>query len=611
MARAQQRRNDQESLLARFRAATEKLRTATLRKVNTTDPGYEDLAPLSYWRERWHDPRVQQRFIEKFLVIRNAFDGNRLAPFKLNDAQLHLHTTQPKKPVTVKCRRVGSTRYWLAKFFATALINPGCHVRLVPHDPDAEEEFFTDLKTMYENLPDHLRCATRYYSKELIQFHDTEKGVVDSRITTSTPQPGREGKGRGQTYTHLLLTEVPYWSGDQSKTVTSLIEAAAGGQVAVESTAQGIEWFYETYIKAKRGEAGYQAFFFPWWWNRNYRVSGAWFRKLIGEDRVLVTPETEAQINALIKYDDDGKVYGLNGVADYLVDRHEQAVARTIVRFLRRLKYVGKNDAWYCDQVAEYIAWRRQKVAEIGETLFKIEFPENDRDCFEGTGRPVIAAQYLKVTTKFSEAKEGREYLIGGDPSAGLTTGNPGAIQVVDITVGKQVKEIVNRDKPEIFARTLCDLSDEYNGAMIIVERNGLGLAVVNAILRLGYEDRLFKQLTAAQKRQLDEGEITPEEAQQLAQPGLQTNLINKQLMGYALERQVRTKEMGLSSQSFCDNAKRVVWFDNGTFGVKNTNDGYHADDFMALAFVAYVREYELGWQSSFVGVMPEVGYAR
>jgi hypothetical protein len=197
--------------------------------------------------------------------------------------------------------------------------------------------------------------------------------------------------------------------------------------------------------------------------------------------------------------------------------------------------------------------------------------------------------------------------LIAGDPSAGLDAGNPGAIQIVDITVGKQVFERLSKDKPEIFARHLCDLSDQYNGAMIIVERNGLGLAVINAIIRNGYEDRLFKQLTVAQKRAVDEGDMSYQEAWEKAQPGLQTSQTIKQMMGYALERQVRTGEMALSSETFCENAKRVVWFDNGSWGVKSGTDGYHGDDVIALSLIAYVREYEMGMMS-FIGVEPVSG---
>jgi hypothetical protein len=81
-------------------------------------------------------------------------------------------------------------------------------VRIVPQDPDTEEEFRADIKTMYENLPPHLKPATKYYSDELIEIKDTVKGTINSRITTASVPPGHEAKGRGQTITDLHLTEV-------------------------------------------------------------------------------------------------------------------------------------------------------------------------------------------------------------------------------------------------------------------------------------------------------------------------------------------------------------------------------------------------------------------
>jgi len=459
------RRKTDESLIARFNSATEQARLETLRKVNRTDPTYEDFAPLSYWRSAWADRKAQQRFIEKFLWIRDAFDSNNLVPFVLTDLQKALHFNRTGKDVVLKGRGAQSTRYWLAIKFSEAIIFSGRKLRIVPQEPDLEDELFDDLKVFYENLPDHLRCATKYYSKELIHFHDPEKGTVDSTITTLSIPPGYEAKGRGMTITDLIVTELPFWKCNAAKAMRSLLQSLRGGRIVSESTPGGLEFHHSIYMQGKRGEAGWKSHFFHWWWNRNYRIPGAYF---IGEELVV-----EA-----------------GGEPTELSDR-ERKIAKVIYRHLRAKKILKKPGVWHCDQVAEYIAWRRFKIAEIGEEAFIVDYPENDKDCFEQSGRPLIAAQYLKVSCRTAEPKEGRQYLVAGDPSGGLDAGNPGAIQVVDITTGRQVFELLAKEKPEVFALKLCELSDSYNGAMIIVERNGLGLAVVGAVIRNGYEDRL------------------------------------------------------------------------------------------------------------------------
>ncbi|HEX8686928.1 MAG TPA: hypothetical protein VF654_10505, partial [Pyrinomonadaceae bacterium] len=69
-----------------------------------------------------------------------------------------------------------------------------------------------------------------------------------------------------------------------------------------------------------------------------------------------------------------------------------------------------------------------------------------------------------------------------------------------------------------------------------------------------------------------------------------------------------RKRELGLSSQAFCDQALTVVWNDSGSFAAL---PGYEDDLFMALAIGAYVLRMEMGSFTGFVGDMPEVGFAR
>ena len=269
---ARKKRTDEEALDARFLNATQGLREQVAAALSINDADYEAHAPLSYWRSRWQEPAVRHRFIEKFLFIRDAFEANKLKPFILNDAQRALHYDDAQRKVIIKCRRIGSTRYWLAEAFADCVVNSGVSVRFVPHDPDTELELWNDLQTFYENLPSHLRPATKAYSQDLIHFQDGEKGVVDSRIITLSVQPGHENKGRGQTITKLVMTEVPYWRGDQRKAALALIEAATGGKVVAESTPGGIEWLHSIYQESKQGRGGWKGYFFAWWWNRHYRV---------------------------------------------------------------------------------------------------------------------------------------------------------------------------------------------------------------------------------------------------------------------------------------------------------------------------------------------------
>lgn len=593
-----------EAQVGRAREAAERARARLAAQQGQADEIDFRRAPLSWWRERWADHRIRRLFIENFIYIRDAFDENKLVLMKLNDFQADLHEKVTGKDAIVKFRRGGSSSYWKASFFADAIVNAGCNVRIVPQDPDTEEAFRADLKIMYENLPDHLRPGHRQWTDKLIWL------TSDSRITTATVQPGHEQKGRGQTITKLFLTEVPFWRGNQRKAATALIEATAGGQVAVESTPFGIEWFHSIYQDGKNGKGGWASHFYEWWWKRDYRIEGAQIVR-VEKFWVLLQPGQVAE-EFVFPAEGDGseKAAAYRRLLDQALTRPELIIAVKVWRHLIKLGYLPKKSKWFSPEVAAYIAWRRAKIEELpgGEQQFMVEYPENDQDCFEQTGRPVVKAEYLKVTCSPSGPLEGHEYAIGCDTSLGLESGDPAAIEVIDIHTGSQVYEETLKRQPDLLADRLAELSDLYNGALLVVERNGPGIATIRKLIELGYEERVYRHLDARLRRAIDDGRMTVDEAMEQAQHGFPTSTETKPLAAMELERGLRTGALGLSSQAFCDEAKTVVWFDNGSYGAL---PGYHDDRFMALAIVWLVVRTTMGMFTGFVGVLPETGYAR
>lgn len=593
MPKAKQRQVSTEQHLQRARAASEAARKRLgLTQSQNADPEIAQ-RPLPWWRERWNDPAIRRSFIETFIKVRDPREKQKLVPMRFNDMQAALHISKTGRDVCLKMRRGGMSTFWLAEYFADAVVLSGQSVRIVPHTPKAEKKLFADLKIMYRELPDHIRPATRYFSLELIEFYDSIKGTVDSRINTQSVQPGHEDMGRSEGFTHLLLTEVPFWRGDAKTAVLALIEAAQYGKIVLESTAQGVELFHATYQQGKRGQGGWASHFFPWYWRRDLRERGAQFFR--SGKKVLLARWNEK----LDRHDPDA-------VERAALTRRERAIAMLIFRHLRRLNEVsGVGKDWIDDDVAEYIAWRRTKIEQIGERNFLVEFPENDRECFEQTGRAVIGEQYLKVTCNPSEPVEGHAYLIAADVSLGLAEGDPAAIQIIDLHTGRQCYEDELLVSPDLLAVKLAELSDLYNWSAIVVERNGPGIATILKLISLGYEARLYKHLDARLRRKTEQGDLTMDEAQAEAQYGFPTSAENKSLMGLRLEEAVRCGYLGLSSERFCEQAKTVVWKDDKSWAALS---GYHDDLFVALAIGNFVMRYEADMLPAFFGIEPEAG---
>lgn len=566
------------------------------RRLSGVDEEDFSLKTLDWWRERWHIKAIRRKFIENNIKVRDALNENELVDFKFNDIQDDLWNNLTGKDSVLKMRRGGLSTFFQAIGLANTIVKSGLKARAVPHDADTESEFRETVKTMFESLKQGMRPPTKYYNERRILFKHK------SEYRTQTPQPKREGKGRGLAVQFLHLTEVAFWIGDQRKTLTTLLTAAEGGQVVVESTANGLDEFNKIYLQGKRNQAGWKSHFYQWWWRRSCRLDGAVIEPLgYGEIFYLVKPAE--------------RFTDLSGQRlEYAkMSRREMAVALRVYRHLQRRGYIEKRgnwrDDWYRPEVAAYIAWRRAKIEEIGERDFLTEYPENDRECFANTGRPVIAQDDLKVTCNFSAPMPGHEYAIGVDTSGGTERGNPAAIQVIDICCGQQVFEEKLKLKPDLLGDRVAEICDLYFRCRIVVERNNTGISTIDRLRVLGYDDVLYRHLTAAQRRALDKGTKTMDELMEEAEFGFPTDGQNKPLAGMSLERAVRTGDLALASQEFCDQAQKVVWKDSGTFSGQSSTD--EDDLFMALAIVWFATNSMYGFFSSYVGVLPETGYAR
>jgi hypothetical protein len=576
----------------RARSAIENARR---RLLGEDDEDYS-LKTLDWWRERWSDKAIRRKFIETNIKVRDALNENELVDFRFNDIQNDLWNNLSGKDVVLKMRRGGLSTFFQAMILADTIVKSGLKARAVPHDPDTESEFRETVKTMFEGLKPSLRPPTKYYNERRILFKHK------SEYLTQTPQPKREGKGRGLAIQRLHLTEVAFWIGDPRKTLTTLLTAAEGGQVAVESTANGLDEFEKIYKQGKKRQAGWKAHFYQWWWRRNCRVDGA-----------TIEPLGIGEVFYLVKFGERFSDLSGRRLEDAKLSRREMAVALRVYRHLLRLGIIEKQnsfrDDWFRPEVAAYIAWRRDKIEEIGERDFLIEYPETDKECFANTGRPVISQDDLIVTGNFSAYRDGHEYAIGVDTSGGTERGNPAAIQVIDVCCGEQVFEEKLKLKPDLLGDRVAEICDLYGRCRIVVERNNTGVSTIDRLRVLGYDDQLYRHFTAAQRRAIDKGLKSVDEVIEEAEFGFPTDAQNKPLAGMALERAVRTRELALSSQEFCDQAQKVVWKDNGSFSGQSSTD--EDDLFMALAIVWFVMNSGYGTFTGFVGVLPEGGNAR
>lgn len=548
---------------------------------------------LDWYRQGW--PARKQIFIEREIKIRNAFHRNKLEDFILNDAQLELLATSNEafddptiEAVVLKCRRLGISTFYLADYLSDALIESGHHVRIVAQDPDTLRTLLSNMKVMYTNLRAEIKPDSKYNSKNEMEFNDEGKGVIDSRVSISAVAPGQEEKGRGDTFTRLHRTEVPFWKGDADTAATALGDAAKGGKTSDESTAKMVgDFFHREYQKGKRGEGGKRSHFFEWWWNRNYQSPGARFEQHAGVWYLLKPRQRFAELSEDELTKAKVSTYTREEQKQFeLPLQSELNCSNAILAHLKRKGYVTADTLWHSEAVAAFVAWRRLEIEKKGAMKFRVEYPENDVDCFAYGGGGIFDPDCLVIKAQFRDAEPGHQYKVFNDPSNGVEGGDPYYITLIDCNTGEQVYGEAGIKKQDMQAKRCCELSDQYNGAEIGIESN-MGEACILEIENLGYGHRLYRHIGAEKEREIRDGKISFRDALLQAKAGLPMTERIKRLIINQFEKAWRTGEFKCADQYMIDEAQTFIQEGEQMHGKQSCHD----DSIMSGAGCWYLVE--------------------
>jgi hypothetical protein len=411
-----------------------------------------------------------ERLMFRMLKIRDK--QGRLVPMAPNRAQMDFARKCGRKNIILKARQLGMTTYVAARFFLRTITTPGTLTVQVAHDQRSAEEIFRIVHRFLENLPEEMQGAletSRANVRQIIFPRLDSEYRVESAADPNA--------GRGLTIQNLHCSEVARWPRKAEETLASLRAAVpVSGEIVLESTPRGSGGaFYEEWEKA--GVTGYVQHFFPWWWEPQYCRDDVVIEELTAEERDLM-----------------------------------QGHGLTLAQ----------------------IAFRRETRANFGVRAVE-EFAEDAETCFRASGECVF--DLATVETRMRQRPEpierrdngrlqvwwpavrgsqkscgdeqngrGRRYIIGVDPAGGGTAGDYACAQVIERRTGMQCAELYGHFTPRDLALQVAALSKEYDGALIVVERNNHGHAVLAHLLNDGrenvyYSNRQAGWLTTAASR--------------------------------------------------------------------------------------------------------------
>ena len=424
--------------------------------MGRTQSGKEELHELAVWLQM--QPKRRIALAKDLLQIRDR--EGRFRPLEANAAQTAFETRRGQHNVVLKARQMGITTWVAGRFFLKTICCPGTTTLLVAHTREASESMFAIVRRMWERLPPELgtgMLGLRNCSAGQMVFAE-----IGSEFRVSSA--GDVNAGRGLSVQNLHCSEVSRWPGDAQGILAGLRAALApGGEMVLESTPSGAYGaFYEEWraavdavdpdgdVAAGVGQ-GVVRHFLPWWMEPAYAGPEVPREEMTAEERRLV------------------ERHGLQG---------------TQIGFRRGLE-------------RSYGVLRSQEFAEDAESCFRatgaccFELESVERRLLE-VPEPV-ARRRNGALLEWFPPRPGRRYVVGVDTAGGGEDGDFAAVQVVDVATGMQCAELQERLRPRELAEVCVQLAKAYGDALLAVERNNHGAAVL-ALLETRDEVTIYRQ---------------------------------------------------------------------------------------------------------------------
>jgi hypothetical protein len=151
---------------------------------------------------------------------------------------------------------------------------------------------------------------------------------------------------------------------------------------------------------------------------------------------------------------------------------------------------------------ASYRGLRTQEFAEDADLCFR----STGQCCFEVEAvERILAAVSDPVKTQrdghlhiWFPPVAGKDYILALDPAGGGCDGDYAAAQVIEMQTGMQCAELQQRLTPLELARAAAKLGREYGVALLVVERNNHGAAVLAHLGESEKYPRLYEQASGA-----------------------------------------------------------------------------------------------------------------
>lgn len=476
------------------------------------------------------------------------------------------------KPVRIrllKARQLGFSTLFEAIIYVFTSRRQGFHSLVIAHDEDGSKGLFEMNKLFHETLDPAFKPALKKSNEIALEFEG-----LKSKIDIDTSR--NKSAGRSHTYQMVHKSESAFFAFPKEVNlgIANTVPDLPGTMIFDETTANGMNFYYDDVNKSIQCLDGFDFIFIPWVMNPEYKMPAP--KMGISHANVNSIIENEAFSDDVLSTKCP-KTRGLtkSEIAqklDFDLTEEEAEVYRISL------------DVHKIDLSAEQLSWRRYAIAHKcgGDIdLFHQEYPLTVEEAFIFSGRPRFDVNMLRqlkakairpiaeenLLRIYEQPEAYSKYIIGADTSEGLATGDNSSVTVINTRTFKQAAKYSGKLAPDLLASYIKLWAEKYNDALAVVESNNHGLVTLNYLKEIYsrvYYRKVYDKVS----------DIWTEKI------GWQTSSRTKPLLISALDKALRAG-LGVSDSQTIDELMTYVIEEDGA---TNASEGKKDDDVISLA---------------------------
>ena len=190
-----------------------------------------------------------------------------------------------------------------------------------------------------------------------------------------------------------------------------------------------------------------------------------------------------------------------------------------------------------------------------------------------GMVRDRLEARRGEALWIFEQPKSGKDYIVCADVARGDAS-DYSAAHVFDIETLEQVAEFQDQLIPREFGDVLVTLATEYNDALLVVERENIGWAVLQQIIDRQYKNTFYSNTNDPKIADVFHhvsNRYNRDEAKLL--PGFSTTIKTRPLLISKIEEYFREKLVIVHSIRLINELKTFIWENGKAQAAQNYND--------------------------------------